>query len=363
VPFDRASRPGDNPDVRAVVVFLFPLAVLASCASQRPESVATSRQPVINGTADTTHAAVVSIETSLDATTAGELCSGTLIAPRVVLTAGHCTIGQNASSLIVGVGPNAQYPASTLDVAAVVTYPGFTGTTEDIGAGLDLGAILLATDAENADDAGVTPMPLAPPGTGTSVGSTLTVVGYGYSDASDPGSRGMRREGAVAVSASCSALVAFGDATSNACHGDSGGALLARAADGTESLVGVVSFGDDLHCATPSYAVRIDRYAAWIDALIAASDDAGSCAGCPPRAIDCAAIEDAGGAGGEDAEVSSPDAGDAGAGDVARAASSGGCACSTRAAPSLAQSGLFVLVVLGLATRRRRPRCARARQG
>jgi hypothetical protein len=350
--------------VRAVSGVLLLAAVAAACASEPAESTGTSREAVIDGTPDTKHVAVVSIETTPDASTTGELCSGTLIAPRVVLTAGHCTFGQDAGSLVVGIGPNVEYPSSTPAIAAVVTYPGFSGTTEDMAAGLDLGAILLAEDAEEADGGAIVPVPLGAPGTGTVAGSTLTVVGYGYSDAADADTRGIRREGQVGVSASCSALVAFGDATSNACHGDSGGALLVRAADGSESLVGVVSYGDPLHCVTPSYAVRTDRYAAWIDALIAGPDDAGSCSGCPPRATDCQAIEqDGGDDAGEEAGAGLPEGGrEVGAPGVTPAKSSGGCTCAGGAGGSMRGVGLLAGLVLGLGMRwRRRTRQAGGR--
>jgi MYXO-CTERM domain-containing protein len=314
---------------------------MCGCASDRVERTGTTHEAVINGSPDTTHGSVVSIATSLDASSVPELCTGTIIAPRVVLTAGHCTLGQYPSALIVGLGPNALYPTSTLAVAAVVTYPGFSGSEGDIEAGLDLGVLVLA------EDAAVASVPLYAGSSSALVGTSLDLVGYGLSDASDDDTRGTRREGSVVVGGACSALLAFGDATSNACHGDSGGPLLVRASDGSESIAGVVSFGDDLHCATPSFAVRVDRYAAWIASVIAGADDAGSCDSCPSGATDCAAIEDAGGA---PVDASIEDAGEDASSRVA--STSGGGGCSVGDEPS--QGGwleLATLIALALAGR------------
>lgn len=56
----------------------------------------------IGGVADTVHDAVVSIATVADAA-APELCTGVVVAPRVVLTAGHCTL---ASSPVLTPAPS-----------------------------------------------------------------------------------------------------------------------------------------------------------------------------------------------------------------------------------------------------------------
>ena len=293
----------------------------AACGHAAPrESSATSSLAVVGGSDDTAHPSVVSIVAPVDAS-APELCSGTVIAPRVVLTAGHCTLGQDPAGLIVGVGPSAGAPTRTLAVAGVLTYPGFS--LDDLAGGTDLGAVLLA------EDAGVPSVPLFAGDAGGLLGDDVTVVGFGQSSVSDLETRGARRAAATPVSGVCSALLSFGDTSVNACHGDSGGPLLVAGDGGVEALVAVVSYGDEAHCATPSYAVRVDCYAAWIaDVVAGVAPSGGSCADCPPPATDCGASDGGSDAGAPDAAPPAPDSGPDGA--TPGTSSHGGCALTTR---------------------------------
>ena len=134
-----------GPEFLAIAGFL---ATSLSCSSPDSGEIPLSKsvQPVIGGDSDAEHAYIVSVMTTPEASIP-ELCTGTLIGPRAVLTAGHCTLGQTADSLQVGVGASAKNPERTLAVESVVTYPGFSGSQEDVEAGLDLGLLILGEDA------------------------------------------------------------------------------------------------------------------------------------------------------------------------------------------------------------------------
>ena len=315
------------------------LALVAACGGSSPAApLATSRQAIIGGGADAVHDSVVSIVAHVDAS-APELCSGTVIAPRVVLTAGHCTLGQDPAGLVVGVGPSASAPTRVLAVAGVVTFPRYRGV-DDLPGGTDLGAILLA------EDAGLPSVPLLAGDAGALLGGPVTVVGYGQSSASDLESSGTRRAAVTSVSAVCSAMLSFGDATTNACHGDSGGPLLLAGDAGGESLAAVVSYGDELHCATASRAVRVDRYASWIADVLAgvASSDGGACADCPPAAADCEGDAGSDGEAGGDGPVDAPaSAADAGVSRGLRVA--GGCGVA-RGGSGAGEAGLPVIAMV-----------------
>jgi len=283
---------------------------------------------IIGGASDTSHDAVVSISSAADAARS-ELCSGVLVAPRVVLTAGHCTLGLAPADLVVGVGPSASAPAQVLPVASVHTLATFTGSRADFLAGRDIGALVLGADAP------VTPLTID---RSDLAGASMLAVGYGPNGT---GEEGARTSGSVDATASCSLLLSFGDAMITACHGDSGGPLLAQD-DGR--VVGIVSFGaSDGSCTPPAYALRVAPYAAWVDALVrGVPDDA--CASTCPDASDCN-----GDGGGGDASSR----GDADAGGAALSHDSfatGGCALAgagrapAPAAPSLGVFSLLALV-------------------
>ena len=298
----------------------------------------------MGGASDAVDDAVVSIETTPDAAIS-ELCTGVVVAPRVVLTAGHCAAHQDAATLVVGVGFIANRPTRTVAVASTRVLPSFTGDSAIDGpAGRDLGVILLA------EDVGVAPVAIAP---APSVGSVAQLVGFGQSSVTNLDTRGTRRSGAVNIAGVCSTLLEFGDATVNACHGDSGGPLLV---DGR--LVGIVSWGRTFACDPPSYAVRVDAYSDWIDAIIAGSPDAG-CASCDKDASDCTSITtDAG----IDASHDAASEASADASPSPAASDASGCALSAhRSNESTFLSALLIVAAL-LARRTRPPLVSRGKE-
>ena len=77
--------------------------VLAGCGAE--VSLGTAEQPIVNGEVDTGDPAVVSV---------GGFCTGTLVTPRVVLTAHHC-IGSGST-------PNFEVYFGTRDGDSAGTY-------------------------------------------------------------------------------------------------------------------------------------------------------------------------------------------------------------------------------------------------
>jgi V8-like Glu-specific endopeptidase len=131
---------------------------------------------ITNGTPDGAAHPYVGVASSGD-----EFCSGTLLSPRVFLTAGHCTAGFAASGqpTFVTFDPNAS-PSSTYVTGKPYTEPGFfNAPPQHVGVpasvGHDLGVIVLDQPVE-------LPAYGSLPAQGSldgATGTALTLVGYG----------------------------------------------------------------------------------------------------------------------------------------------------------------------------------------
>ncbi|MGZ4337579.1 MAG: trypsin-like serine protease [Gaiellaceae bacterium] len=175
------------------------------------------------------------------------VCSGTLIAPKVFLTAGHCTAGLT--------GPVYVTFATTLDRSSWILIPGTPVTAPGFGHDRsdprDLGVVLLSSAP-----VGLTPAQLATSNTAELLnGGAVTNVGYGYYERQTGSGQprflydGVRRASTSIVKNVTSSLIRTG---SGVCFGDSGGPRF----DG-QTLVAVTSSGDAA-CAGMSTSYRID---------------------------------------------------------------------------------------------------------
>ena len=201
---------------------------------------------VTNGTPDGSgHPNVGALVADLPGSGPTVVCSGTLIAPKVFLTAGHCTAGLT--------GPVYVTFATTLDRSSWILIPGTPVTTPGFGHDRsdprDLGVVLLSsapTGLEPAQLAGLNTAALL---------STVTNVGYGYYERQTGSGQsrflydGVRRASTSIVKSVTPSLIRTG---SGVCFGDSGGPRFEG-----ETLVAVTSSGDAA-CAGMSTSYRID---------------------------------------------------------------------------------------------------------
>ena len=278
-------------------------------------------------------------------------CTGTLIAPDVVLTAGHCDDGITAVT-VDAVDYRAE-DAVRVAVREVVAYPDWEWT-------YDLALVFLEEPVD------VIPRTIAQDcviDQALSAGAQVAVVGYGAVDVWGYDYRTTLQQAATSVmdpdctdlSLGCmeevspsGELTAGGDGV-DACFGDSGGPLYLLTDEGA-FLVGVTSRGYDtsyLPCSEGGIYVRPDAVMDWIEETIGYALAAPECAG-------------SGAADGEDEACPSGDAGDEGDVEVEVASDPSQMStlhyeistCST--AGRGGASGLLALVGLASAARRRR---------
>ena len=198
----------------------------------------------------------------------GLLCGATLVAPRWLLTAGHCVADATPKTVVAHIGAAVLDDVAPVTIRRVVLHHGYA--PERTRGDVALLELDTPASAEPARLAGPADIRLAQPG------STATLYGWG---AIDPRARvfpDQLQASEVDVSADAACRESFaadpnaavricaGRIEAGACTGDSGGPLIA-VKDETPVLVGLVSAGED-PCGSGALDeyVEVAAYQSWI---------------------------------------------------------------------------------------------------
>jgi MYXO-CTERM domain-containing protein len=340
--------------------------LLAASACAEPW-VSSTDSAIVGGTIDTNDPAVAAVLIQMPDGTTVAICTGTLISPRVVLTAAHCVSINDpeipgATAKQVFFGHNVEGSAlAVINVQKSTFHSSFNEGR--LGDGNDIALLLL-----DRAPSGITPIPINRSSMTSHVGATVRLVGFGITRGGlhDDGTK---RQVTTTLDEVAPMLLWIYDPSRNTCNGDSGGPSLVNIG-GREVVAGITSFGDEA-CVEGGAYTRVDIFAAtFIDPWVTANDTSsttmscvrdGKCtAGCAPVDPDCSeppacvadgvCVEDCTTTPDPDCDENGPGPGLTGDGDMDVV--SGGCAVG---AGGGGRGGLFgLLVALGLILARRR---------
>ncbi len=176
-------------------------------------------------------------------------CSGTLVGPHTVVTAGHCVSGFSASRMQFIIGPSISQAQEVINAQSILAHPGYNAQSITN----DIGLVTLARDSA------IEPMGILRHMDSSWVGQDLFFVGYGVDNGYQQTGAGVKRAVWMSISNVMDSQFRYEDKNKNTCNGDSGGPAFFKDADGNYLLAGVTSYGD-YYCASYGVDTRVDAY-------------------------------------------------------------------------------------------------------
>jgi MYXO-CTERM domain-containing protein len=246
--------------VRRALVAILLVGSLSSACDDSPEATSRRELAIIDGTPAPDDVAVVGLGHRVVTCTEHPWfieCTGTLVAPRVVVTAAHCLGVDPPNALQAFFGASFADGGVAIPVVGGRVHPQYDPVTH----ANDIAVLIL----ETAAPATIAPIPLRTTPLPDLTGTTVRMVGFGITSTTG-NETGVRLAGDARVSEVGAEMVTMVPDPAMSCHGDSGGPVLADTGAG-EQLIGVTSYGDPA-CKQFGVAVRVDRQLAFIQSLI-----------------------------------------------------------------------------------------------
>lgn len=267
-----------------IALLLLPLVIGSAAEARSPRSAPQASASVVGGTpAEPGILSSVVFITSQTSPTSATACSGTVLAPTVVLTAAHCVVNETATvrpadGIAISSGRlDRSAPGQDVGAARIVVHPAY-----DPRAIRSDAALLVLTAPVTA-----APVTIASAGDAAlaAPGTSALFAGWGATagSSSEASSRLLKTTTTLLDDDSCRRLLgADFDASvtlcaadtpsfaSSTCRGDSGGPLLLQRGDGAVVQAGITSWGS-LGCDTrvPQAFTRVSAISGWIGEQLA----------------------------------------------------------------------------------------------